>query len=100
MQVCGASGTDTVSPGERYRLQNYPLIQKKRLSIKAFLVPDLIPQFIQRFFTEFPALMGQGKLRSEEAVTEGFEGAAQAIANMLKSGSDSVGKPVIIVAKE
>ena len=44
--------------------------------------------------------MGQGKLRSEEAVTEGFENAAQAIANMLKSGSDSVGKPVIIVAKE
>ena len=83
-----------------FSIQNYPLIQKKGLSIKAFLVPDLIPQFIQRFFTEFPTLMGQGKLRSEEAVTEGFANAAQAIVNMLKSGSDGVGKPVIIVAKE
>jgi len=44
--------------------------------------------------------MGEGKLRSEEAVTEGFANAAQAIVNMLKSGSNGVGKPVIIVAKE
>jgi len=83
-----------------FLVQNYPLIQKKRLSITAYSVRELMAPFFQRFFSEFPVLMSEGKLRSEEAVTEGFANAAQALVNMLKSGSDDIGKPVIVVAKE
>jgi len=43
--------------------------------------------------------MGQGKLRSEESVITGFENAPQAIVNMLKSGGNAVGKPVVVVAE-
>jgi NADPH-dependent curcumin reductase CurA len=42
--------------------------------------------------------MAQGKLRSEEFVTEGIENAPEAFVNML-TGNHGVGKPVIIVGK-
>lgn len=73
---------------------------KKRISIQGFIVPDLIPRFIGKFFAEIPALMGQGKLRSEEAVVEGIENAPQAIVDMLGSGHNVPGKLVVLVAKE
>ena len=65
-----------------------------------FLVPDLIPQFGQRFYGEVPALLAQGKIKSLEYVTEGLENAAQALVDMLKGGDVGVGKPVVRVATE
>ncbi|KAF9003873.1 hypothetical protein BDQ17DRAFT_1424846 [Cyathus striatus] len=90
--VCGTSGP--------ILFPNAYLIMKKRLSIKGFIVPEYIPQFIGRFFAEVPALMAQGKIRSEEAVVKGIENAPKAIADMLGSGHETVGKPVVVVAED
>lgn len=80
--------------------QNTALIFKKRLTIHGFIVPDLIPKYAGRFFTEIPALLAQGKIIGEESVIEGIENAPQAIVDMLTGGRGAdVGKPVIIVAK-
>ncbi|RDB24661.1 Zinc-type alcohol dehydrogenase-like protein PB24D3.08c [Hypsizygus marmoreus] len=97
--ICGVVSSDNVPPAERYRLKNSHLIMKKRLTLRGFIVPDLIPQFIGKFMTEVPALMATGKLKSEEAITQGFENAPQAIVNMLSSGHNAVGKPVVVVAE-
>ncbi|KAF8984304.1 hypothetical protein BDQ17DRAFT_1260891 [Cyathus striatus] len=98
--ICGTSATDTVSPSEHYRLKNAYLIMKKRLSIKGFIVPEYIPEFIGRFFAEVPALMGQGKIRSEESIVKGIENTPKAFVDMLGSGHETAGKPVVIVAED
>ncbi|KAF8073464.1 hypothetical protein FPV67DRAFT_1620585 [Lyophyllum atratum] len=70
--ICGVVSSDNVPPAERYRLKNTHLIMKKRLELRGFIVPEFIPQFIGKFLEEVPALMGQGKLKSEECATEGI----------------------------
>ncbi|KAG6816283.1 hypothetical protein H0H87_007226, partial [Tephrocybe sp. NHM501043] len=79
---------------------NTHLIMKKRLDVRGFIVPEFIPQFFGKFMEQVPALMAQGKLRSEEFGVEGIENAPQALIDMLLGGGDSVGKPVVLVAKE
>ncbi|KAG6855885.1 hypothetical protein H0H87_009708 [Tephrocybe sp. NHM501043] len=98
--ICGCSATDSCPPEERYRLKNTHEIMKKRLDVRGFIVPEFIPQFFGKFMAEVPALMAQGKLKSEESATEGIENAAQALVDMLLGKSDSVGKPIVVVAKE
>ncbi|GLB45531.1 putative alcohol dehydrogenase [Lyophyllum shimeji] len=97
--ICGVIAIDNAPPTERYRLKNTDLILKKRLELRGFIVPDLIPQFIGRFVVEVPMLVAQGKLRSVECVTEGIENAPQALIDTLK-GREAPGKPVVVVAKE
>lgn len=79
--------------------QNTTLIFKKRLVARGFLVSDLIPQIAPRFFSEIPALLAQGKLKSQENIVDGIENGAKAFVDMLKD-STAVGKPVIRVAKD
>ncbi|PPQ98165.1 hypothetical protein CVT26_003211 [Gymnopilus dilepis] len=98
--VCGALAYDSVDPSQHYRLKNAYLIHMKRITIRGFIVPDFLPELLGKFFEEIPALMGQGKLRSEERNIYGIEKAPEAIVDMLKSGHDVAGKPVVIVAAE
>ncbi|KAG6811125.1 hypothetical protein H0H92_008858 [Tricholoma furcatifolium] len=98
--ICGAVGTDSVPPEKRYGLKNAHLIMKKRLDLRGFIVPEFIPQFFGQFMEQVPALMGQGKLRSEEHSIYGIENAPQALIDMLVGGYDGVGKPIVVVAKE
>jgi len=98
--ICGSSGSDTLPPAQRYRLKNTHLIMKKRLELRGFIVPEFIPQFMGKFLAEVPALMAQGKLKSEECATEGIENAPQALVDMLTGGKDAIGKPIVVIAKE
>ncbi|KAG6909249.1 hypothetical protein DXG01_001431 [Tephrocybe rancida] len=98
--ICGSVASDSCPPEERYRLKNWHLIMKKRLDVRGFIVPEFIPQFFGKFIAEVPALMAQGKLKSEESATEGIENAAQALIDMLKGKADAVGKPIVVIAKE
>ncbi|KIK50791.1 hypothetical protein GYMLUDRAFT_182231 [Collybiopsis luxurians FD-317 M1] len=98
-KICGTSGTDNVPHGNRYELKNAYQIMKKRLKIEGFLVPDYIPEFGGRFFQEVPALVAQGKLQSTEStIGETWDDVPQSIINMLVSGHETVGKPVVTVA--
>jgi len=98
--ICGAVGTDNVPVEKRYRLKNAHLIMKKRLEIRGFIIPDLLAEFFGKFMAEVPALLAQGKLRSEEVATEGIQNAPKALIGMLLGGNGGVGKPVVVVAKE
>ncbi|KAG6915437.1 hypothetical protein DXG01_011467 [Tephrocybe rancida] len=98
--TCGVVSSDNVPPAERYRLKNTHLIMKKRLDVRGFIVPDFIPQFFGKFMEQVPALMAQGKLRSEETATNGIEKAPQALIDMLVGGGDAVGKPIVVVSVE
>ncbi|THU92228.1 NAD(P)-binding protein [Dendrothele bispora CBS 962.96] len=98
--ICGTAATDNVPNEERYRLKNAHLIMKKCIKLYGFIVPDFLPQFMGQFLQEVPTMIGQGKLKSKELLVEGIENAAQAIVDMLNSGHDVIGKPVVIVAKE
>ncbi|PPQ89864.1 hypothetical protein CVT25_004780 [Psilocybe cyanescens] len=100
MAICGTSGTDVLPPNEHYRLKNAYLIMKKCISIRGFIVPDLIPQYMSKFFEVVPALMAQGKLQSRETEIEGIENAPQAIVDTLASGHEKAGTLVVVVAKE
>lgn len=73
---------------------------KKCITIRGFIVPDFIPEFIGKFFEQVPALMATGKLRSEEIEIQGIENAPQAIVDTLSSGHSKAGKIVVVVAKE
>ncbi|KAL4255917.1 Medium-chain dehydrogenase/reductase [Pleurotus pulmonarius] len=96
---CGSLGDYQRAPEECYGIKNTTLIFKKRLTIRGFLVPDLIPKFAGKFFAEVPALVAQGKIRSQEAIVEGLENAPAALLDMLKGGG-KVGKVVVVVAEE
>ncbi|KAJ8689346.1 hypothetical protein PTI98_013374 [Pleurotus ostreatus] len=96
---CGSLGDYQRAPEERYGIKNTTLIFKRRLTIRGFLVPDLIPKFAGKFFAEIPALVAQGKLKSQESIIEGLENAPDAFLRMLKGG-ESVGKVVVLVSKE
>ncbi|KAJ4466760.1 hypothetical protein J3R30DRAFT_3663430 [Lentinula aciculospora] len=99
--ICGTVATDNVQFEERYRLKNAFQIMKKRITIRGFIVPDLIPQFGGRFFQEVPALVAQGKLQSEETIIgEKWEDVPEAIIEMMSSGHGHAGKPVIVVAQQ
>ncbi|KAF8910460.1 hypothetical protein CPB84DRAFT_1842477 [Gymnopilus junonius] len=98
--VCGALAHDNVEPSQHYRLKNAYLIHMKRITIRGFIVPDFLPQLLGRFFEEVPALMAQGKLKSEERNIHGIENTPEAIVDMLKSGHGVAGKPVVIIAQE
>ncbi|TFK41535.1 hypothetical protein BDQ12DRAFT_678153 [Crucibulum laeve] len=98
--ICGTSSTDILPPSEHYRLKNAHLIMKKRITIRGFIVPELIPQFIGKFFADIPALLVEGKLKSEEFVIDGIENGPKTFIDMLKSGHEVAGKLVIVVAKE
>ncbi|KAH9481061.1 Zinc-type alcohol dehydrogenase-like protein PB24D3.08c [Psilocybe cubensis] len=100
MAICGTSGTDATPPNEHYRLKNAYLIMKKCINIRGFIVPDLIPQFIGKFFETVPALMAQGKLRSEETEYDGIESAPQAFIDTLSSGHQKAGTLVVVVARD
>ncbi|KAJ3824232.1 hypothetical protein F5880DRAFT_1561378 [Lentinula raphanica] len=96
--ICGTVATDNVPLEERYRLKNVFQIMKKRLTVRGFIVPDFIPQFGARFFQEVPALVAQGKLRSEETIIgEKWEDVPNGIIKMMSSGYGHAGKPVIVV---
>lgn len=73
---------------------------KKRLDVRGFIVPEFIPRYFCKFMEQVPALMAQGKLKSEEYRIDGLENAPQALVDMLLGGNDNVGKPIIIVAEE
>ncbi|KAG5728702.1 Zinc-type alcohol dehydrogenase-like protein PB24D3.08c [Termitomyces sp. T112] len=98
--ACGVVSSDNVPPEERYRLKNSHLIMKKRLDVRGFIVPEFIPQYFGKFMEQVPALMAQGKLKSEEYATNGIQNAPQALIDMLLGGGNAVGKPIIVVAKE
>jgi len=72
---------------------------KKCLTLRGFIVPEFVPQFAGKFFSEVPALVAQGKLKSEERVIEGWDKAAQALVDMMKTGHDAIGKPVVVVGQ-
>ncbi|KAK7453492.1 hypothetical protein VKT23_011769 [Stygiomarasmius scandens] len=97
--ICGTVGTDNTPFEERYRLKNAFLIMKKCLTLRGFIVPEFVPQFAGKFFSEVPALVAQGKLKSEERVIEGWDKAAQALVDMMKTGHDAIGKPVVVVGQ-
>jgi hypothetical protein len=40
----------------------------RRLTVHGLLIPDLIPQYAQQFFTEVPALLSQGKIKASHLV--------------------------------
>ncbi|KAH9481028.1 Zinc-type alcohol dehydrogenase-like protein PB24D3.08c [Psilocybe cubensis] len=98
--VCGTSASDVTPTSEQYKLKNAYLIMKKRIKIQGFIVPDFIPQFMGKFFETVPALMAQGKLKSQEIEIEGFENAPQALVDTLCSGHEKAGTLVVVVAKE
>ncbi|THU97229.1 NAD(P)-binding protein [Dendrothele bispora CBS 962.96] len=97
--ICGSVGTDNTPPDQRYRLKNAFLIMKKRLLLRGFIVPDFLSQFGAKFYNEVPALVAQGKLKSEERIIEGWDNAAEALVDMMKTGHDAIGKPVVVVGK-
>ncbi|KAF9502004.1 NAD(P)-binding protein [Pleurotus eryngii] len=96
---CGSLSDYNKAPSERYGIKNTTLIFKKRLTLTGFIVPDLIPQYGRRFFTEIPALLAQGKIKSREVVFEGIDNAPRALLAVLNGGEDA-GKVVVMVAKE
>ena len=69
-----------------------------RLTVYGLLVPDLISQFAQRFFTEVPALLSQGKIKTSYLVVEGLENADKALAQLFEG--KNTGQLVVAVANE
>jgi len=70
----------------------------RRLTVHGLLIPDLIPQYAQQFFTEVPALLSQGKIKASHLVVEGLENADKALAQLFEG--NNTGKMVVAVADE
>jgi NADPH-dependent curcumin reductase CurA len=70
----------------------------RRLTVYGLLVPDLISQFAQGFFTEVPALLSQGKIKTSYLVVEGLENADKALAQLFEG--KNTGQLVVAVANE
>lgn len=70
----------------------------RRLTVHGLLLPDLVPQYAQRFFTEVPALLSQGKIKASYLVVEGLENADNALVQMFEG--KNTGQTVVVVANK
>ena len=68
----------------------------RRLSIRGFLVTDLLPKYDQQFHSEMPELVASGQIKVTAHVWNGLENADVALLETLKGGN--VGKSVVVVA--
>ena len=96
LQICEQiSGYDG---REAYGIKNTIQIMMRRLTVHGLLVPDLVPQFAQRFFTEVPALLSQGKIKTSYLVVEGLKNAEKGLVQLFEG--KNTGQMVVEVAKE
>ncbi|KAJ6489172.1 hypothetical protein C8R47DRAFT_978193 [Mycena vitilis] len=97
--MCGCISEYNLAPEKCYG--NLGQIFKKRMRIEGFLLPELVPEFGPRFYTEVPALLAQGKMTAKEDIMVGLENGPEALlAALQEGGNGAAGKVVILVATE
>jgi len=97
--LCGSASEYNLPVEKWHGVKNTNLMFKKRLIVRGLLVPDLVPKYAEKFFSEIPALLAQGKIKGLEHITNGIENAGQVLVDCLKEGGGGVGKPVVLVAE-
>ncbi|KAH7885193.1 hypothetical protein F5I97DRAFT_1345664 [Phlebopus sp. FC_14] len=70
----------------------------KQLKITGVVVVALLPKYEEDFYKEIPALIATGELKFKEDITQGLEGAGEAILSVLQGTND--GKKIVVVAEE
>ncbi|KAJ7666676.1 hypothetical protein DFH06DRAFT_1085829 [Mycena polygramma] len=109
--MCGCISEYNLAPEKCYGVKasfpsflstsNLGQIFKKRMRIEGFLLPELVPEFGPRFYTEVPALLAQGKMTAKEDIMVGLENGPEALlAALQEGGNGAAGKVVILVATE
>ncbi|GJJ15203.1 hypothetical protein Clacol_009479 [Clathrus columnatus] len=91
--MCGAiSGYNTKT---QYGIKNLTQVITKRITIHGFIVTDFLAKMGEEFYSEFPKLVVEGKVKHREQLYYGLESAEQALIDMLKG--DNIAKPVIVL---
>jgi hypothetical protein len=69
----------------------------KSLSIHGFIVSRLVPKYINEFIQFVPSKIASGEIKFVEDVTNGLQGAPQAMLNVQKG--TNTGKSMVVVAE-
>ncbi|EGO23779.1 hypothetical protein SERLADRAFT_349468 [Serpula lacrymans var. lacrymans S7.9] len=81
-----------------YHVKNLFQIIPKSLKVYGFSVTALLEKYVTAFYEEVPKKLANGEIKYTEDVTQGLEGAGEAILAVLKG--TNTGKKVILVAQE
>ncbi|EGN98194.1 hypothetical protein SERLA73DRAFT_74422 [Serpula lacrymans var. lacrymans S7.3] len=81
-----------------YHVKNLFYIIPKSLKVYGFTVSTLLEKYVAAFYEEVPKKLASGEIKYTEDVTQGLEGAGEAILAVLKG--TNTGKKVILVAQE
>ncbi|KAF7332664.1 Zinc-type alcohol dehydrogenase-like protein PB24D3.08c [Mycena kentingensis (nom. inval.)] len=92
--ACGSISEYNTPREERHGIKNTALIFQRRLRISGFIATDA-PALMARFMEEFPPLVAQGKIFSQEEVFVGLENAPRAFLSLFNGRS--TGKPVVVL---
>ncbi|KAF7288843.1 ADH-zinc-N domain-containing protein [Mycena chlorophos] len=93
--TCGAMSEYNLAPEECYGVKNLSLIFKRRLRIQGFIMSDALPELLPRFMAEVPALLAQGKIKSQEQLYVGLDKGIEAFLSLYDGSSKA--KPVVVV---
>ncbi|KAJ7682244.1 hypothetical protein DFH06DRAFT_1289783 [Mycena polygramma] len=91
---CGSISDYNVPKDQRYGIKNMNLLFKRRLRFEGFIVADY-PEYNERFYTEIPPLVAQGKIVAQEQLFDGLDKDPEAFLSMFNG--TSTGKPVVVV---
>ncbi|TCD62274.1 hypothetical protein EIP91_007113 [Steccherinum ochraceum] len=81
--------------GETYTMKNLNMIYQFEISLFGYVVTSLMPKYPE-FYTEFPKLLAQGKIKHKEDITVGLENGGAAL-EAIQRGKNT-GKSIIQVA--
>ena len=92
---CGAiSQYSNAAPGEEYGVKNLFQVVAKQLTLQGFLLHRWKDRHAEGR-AQLAAWLREGKLRHNETIVDGFEGAAGAMVSLLRGGN--TGKLVVRV---
>ena len=80
------------------RMKNLFSIVQKQLKIFGFIMSTLSHKYENEFYERVPGMVAAGKIKYKEDVTEGLEGAGEALLNVLMGENKGAG--IVIVGEE
>ena len=88
----------TYNSADTYVMKNLPQVVYRSLSLHGFTIMDLYEKYQERFYTEMPQMVKEGRIKYTEDISIGLENVGEAILE-VQQGKNR-GKKVIVVAEE
>lgn len=82
-------------PEERYGIKQMPMVVRKRLRLRGFIVndPDMGPKYALEHQKNVAKWISEGKFKAQQSVTVGIDNGVKGLLGMLRG--DNFGKAIL-----